>query len=249
MTEEQLVDIVSRVSPAAAAELHRRSASTVFVDMAGMSGWDARQLAWIATQLPRRVGAELEKAGFKLSKNYAVQNAPPPETNTYVPLVKRFDLRPAPDLVVVLSVSLTSLPGTVTMCVQPPSEFLNFRRCEHPHSFSVNPATHRADPHPGLWKDTFVPYPGARLLCSQAVDDFRSGVGITWFAYVTGDPPEKVMDFYVQKEGKQHVEMEEDSFQIRRGNRLLSVHRASSRDYPRCDKAPGPGDNTVIIVS
>ena len=101
----------------------------------------------------------------------------------------------------------------------------------------------------GLWKDTFVPYPGARLLCGQAVDDFRSGVGITWFAYVTGDPPEKVMDFYIQKEGKEHVEIKEDSFQIRRGNTSLSVHRASSRDYPRCREAPGPGDNTVIVVS
>ena len=141
MTEEQLADIVSRVGPAAAAELHRRRASTVFVDTAGMSGWDARQLAWIAAQLPRRVGAELEKAGFKLSKNYAAQNAPPPETNTTVPLLKKFDLRPAPDFVLVLSVLLTSPPGTVTMCVQPPSEFLNFKPCDRPQSFIVNPVT------------------------------------------------------------------------------------------------------------
>jgi hypothetical protein len=137
VTEGQLVDIVSRVCPAAAAELHRRGASTVFVDVAGMSGWDDRQLAWIGAELPRRVGAELEKAGFKLSKNRAAQNVPPPGTNTNVPLVKRFDLRPAPDLVVVLSVSLTSAPGTVTICVQPPSEFLSFRRCEQRQSFEV----------------------------------------------------------------------------------------------------------------
>jgi hypothetical protein len=137
VTEAQLVDIVSRVSPAAAAELHRRGASTVFVDVAGMNGWDAPQLAWIAVELPRRVGMELEKAGLKLSKNRAAQNAPPPGTNTNVPLVKRFDLRPAPDFVVVLSVSLTSGPGTVTMCVQPPSEFLSSRRCEQRQSFEV----------------------------------------------------------------------------------------------------------------
>ncbi len=137
VTEAQLVNIVSRVSPAAAAELHSRGASTVFVDVVGMSGWDARHLAWIAEELPRRVGAELEKAGFKVSKNRAAQNAPPPETNTNVPLVKRFDLWPVPDLVVVLSVSLTSAPGTITMCVQPPSEFLSFRRCEERKSFEV----------------------------------------------------------------------------------------------------------------
>jgi hypothetical protein len=137
VTEAQLVDIVSRVSPAATAELHRRGASTVFVDVAGMSGWDAQQLAWIAEVLPHRVGAELEKAGFKLSKNCAVQNAPPSGTNTNVPLVKTFDLRPAPDLVVVLSVSLTSAPGTITICVQPPSEFLSSRRCEQRQSVEV----------------------------------------------------------------------------------------------------------------
>ncbi len=137
VTEAQLVDVVSRISPAAAAELHRRGASTVFVDVAGMSGWDARQLAWIAEELPRKVGAEIEKAGFKLSKNRAEQSAPLPETNTNVPMIKRFDLRPAPDLVVVLSVSLTSTPGTITMCVQPPSEFLSFRQCEQRQIFEV----------------------------------------------------------------------------------------------------------------
>jgi len=137
VTEAQLVDIVSRVSPVAAAELHKRDAATVFVDVADMSGWDARQLAWIAAELPRRVSTELEKAGFKLSKNRATQNAPPPGTNTNVPVVKRFDLRPAPDLVVVLSVSLTSVPGTITMCVQLPSEFLSSRRCEQRQSFEV----------------------------------------------------------------------------------------------------------------
>jgi hypothetical protein len=137
VTEAQLRDVVLRVSPAAAAELHRRGASTVFVDVAGMSGWDARQLAWIAAELPRKVGAELEKVGFKLSKNRAPQNAPPPETNTNAPLVKRFDLQPVPNLVVVLSVSLISAPGTITMCVQPLSEFLSSKRCEQRQSFDV----------------------------------------------------------------------------------------------------------------
>jgi hypothetical protein len=143
VTEEQLVDIVSRLSLAAASELQRRGASTVFVDVAGMSGWDAQQLAWIAGELPHRVGAELEKSGFKLSKNCAAQNGPPQGTNTNAPLVKRFDLRPAPDLVVVLSVLLTSAPGTITICVQPPSEFLSSRRCEQRQSFELcSPTSH-----------------------------------------------------------------------------------------------------------
>jgi hypothetical protein len=78
------------------------------------------------------------ESGFKLSKNRATQKAAPPGTNTNVPLVKRFDLRPVPDLVVVLSVSLTSAPGTITMCVQPLSEFLSSRLCEQQQSFEVS---------------------------------------------------------------------------------------------------------------
>jgi hypothetical protein len=249
MTEEQVLDIVSRVSPAAAAELHRRGASIVFVDMAGMSGRDARQLAWISSELPRRIGADLQKAGFKLSKNSATQNAPQPETNTYAPSVKRFDLQPAPDFIVVLSAALTSPPGTITFCIQPLSEFLSSRRCEQQQSFSVNQSIHQSEPNPALWEDTFMPYPGARLLCSQAVDDFRSGVAINWCAYVTGDPPQKVMDFYLRQEERQNMEIKEESLQIRRGNRILSVHNAFSGDYPRCKKAPGPGDKTVIITA
>jgi hypothetical protein len=137
VTEAQLVDIVSRVSPAVAAELHARRATTVFVEVAGMSGWDARQLAWIAEELPHRVGAEFEKAGFKVSKNCAVQNAPPPGTDTNVPFVKRYDLRPVPDLVVVLSVSLTSAPGTISSCVQRPTEFLSYKGCEQRQSLQL----------------------------------------------------------------------------------------------------------------
>jgi hypothetical protein len=42
------VDIVTRVNPAAVAELHVRGSLTVFIDVAGMNGWDDRRLAWIA---------------------------------------------------------------------------------------------------------------------------------------------------------------------------------------------------------
>jgi hypothetical protein len=137
VTEAQLVEIVSRMSPAVAAELHARRATTVFVDVAGMSGWDARQLAWIAEELPHRVSAELEKAGFKVSENCAAQNAPSPGKDTNVPLVKRYDLQPVPDLVVVLSASLTSAPETISSCVQRPTEFLSYKGCKQRQSFEV----------------------------------------------------------------------------------------------------------------
>jgi hypothetical protein len=137
VTEAQLVDILSRVIPAVTAELHARRATTVFVEVAGMSGWDAQQLAWIAEELPHRVSAEIEKAGFKISKNCAAQNVPPPGTDTNVPIVKRYDLRPVPDLVVVLSASLTSAPGTISSCVQRPTEFLSYKGCEQRQNFEL----------------------------------------------------------------------------------------------------------------
>jgi hypothetical protein len=137
VTEAQLVDIVSRVSPAVTAELHARRATTVFVEVSGMSGWDARQLAWIAEELPHRVSAEIEKAGFKVSKNCAAQNVPPPGTETNVPIVKKYDLRPLPDLVVVLSASLTSAPGTISSCVQRLTEFLSYKGCEQRQNFEL----------------------------------------------------------------------------------------------------------------
>ena len=48
---------------------------------------------------------------------------------------------------------------------------------------------------------------GARLLCQQSVDSFQPPGGFTWYAYVTRDLPEKVMDFYLQKEGREHAEL------------------------------------------
>jgi len=136
--------------------------------------------------------------------------------------------------------------GTVQFEFEPRSQYLtNVVIHTTLEPWVASPATRQPDARP------FAIYPGARLLCSQAVDDFAHGVGFTWYAYVTEDLPEKVIDFYLQKEkeGSESVEVGKDSLRIHRGNSLLSVHRASANDYPRCDKAPGPGDNTVIIVS
>ncbi|MGA2326479.1 MAG: hypothetical protein ABSH05_09350 [Bryobacteraceae bacterium] len=99
----------------------------------------------------------------------------------------------------------------------------------------------------GEWLDVFAAYPGARELCSQHVSG--NLMHILWHAYVTRDIPEKVIAFYVQAEGQEHLEREENSVRLRHGDKVLSIHSASAKDYPDCGKAPGPEEKTVIIVS
>jgi hypothetical protein len=97
------------------------------------------------------------------------------------------------------------------------------------------------------WLDTFSAYPGARVLCSQHVTG--NIMHILWTAYVTVDATKDVIAFYVQAEGKERVELEENSVTVRRGDQVLSVHAASAKDYPRCGVEPRREERTVIIVS
>ncbi len=97
------------------------------------------------------------------------------------------------------------------------------------------------------WLDTFAAYPGAREHCSQHVTG--NVMHILWHAYVTGDTPDKVIAFYVQAEGEEHVEQGENSLTVRHGDKVLSIHSTPAKDYPTCGKAPRPEDKTIIIVS
>jgi hypothetical protein len=72
---------------------------------------------------------------------------------------------------------------------------------------------------------------------------------ILWHAYATRDIPEKVIAFYQQAEGQEHLERGENSVSFRHGEKVLSIHSASAKDYPDCGKAPGPEEKTVLIVS
>jgi len=97
------------------------------------------------------------------------------------------------------------------------------------------------------WLDAFPAYPGARELCSQHVTG--NVMHIVWSAYVTRDATEQVNGFYLREEGKEHAEQNENSLSFRHGDKVLSIHRASAKDYPDCGKAPSPEDKTVLIVS
>jgi hypothetical protein len=72
---------------------------------------------------------------------------------------------------------------------------------------------------------------------------------ILWSAYATRDAPEQVNAFYLQAEGKEHAEQNENSLTFRRGDKVLSIHRASAKDYPDCGTHPSPEEKTVLIVS
>ncbi len=99
----------------------------------------------------------------------------------------------------------------------------------------------------GRWLDVFPAYPGARELCSQHV---TGTVGhIIWTAYVTADEPERVGAFYLKAEGEGRAERDGEQLSFRHGDKVLSIHRASAKDYPDCGKRPGPNDKTVLIVS
>lgn len=99
----------------------------------------------------------------------------------------------------------------------------------------------------GKWLDTFTAYQGARELCSQHVTG--ATMHILWRAYVTVDATMDVIAFYVKAEDKEQLELGEHSLTLRRGDKVLSIHAASARDYPRCGADPRPGEKTVIIVS
>ncbi len=72
---------------------------------------------------------------------------------------------------------------------------------------------------------------------------------ILWRAYATADATKDVIAFYVKAEAKEHVELQENSVTVRRGDKALSVHSASAQDYPRCGVDPRHEERTVIIVS
>jgi hypothetical protein len=97
------------------------------------------------------------------------------------------------------------------------------------------------------WLGTFAVYPGARELCSQHVTG--NVMHILWHAYATRDLPEKVIAFYMQAEGKERAGQSENSVTFRHGDKVLSIHRASAKDYPECGKPPRPEEKTVLIVS
>ena len=97
------------------------------------------------------------------------------------------------------------------------------------------------------WLGTFATYPGARELCSQHVTG--NVMHILWNAYATRDTPEEVNAFYLQKEGKEHAEQGKNSLTFRHGDKVLSIHRASAKDYPNCGTPPSPEEKTVMIAS
>jgi len=106
---------------------------------------------------------------------------------------------------------------------------------------------------PQVWPtwEGFDAYPGARELCGQRV--YVAGqtpAHITWRAYVSASSPQAVIAFY---EGRHHALRASDVkewFSLRgREGQTLSVHDPAIPGYPTCDRRPGVGDQSVIIVA
>lgn len=103
-----------------------------------------------------------------------------------------------------------------------------------------------------------APYPGAALLCSEHVTgaperDGRPGAHITWRAYTTADPQERVTAHYLAALGSVNHAREGDEdiwrFPRNRPRRMASVHPATSSG-PWSDCAPAPaGTRTVVLLS
>ena len=99
------------------------------------------------------------------------------------------------------------------------------------------------------WVGSFERFPGARLLCQQHVTGAGSGAPhIIWFLYATERPTSEVREFYTKHPGEKRAETPVE-FELRDGNKILTVYPSTSSAYPRCGVEPKATDKTVIIVS
>jgi len=64
---------------------------------------------------------------------------------------------------------------------------------------------------------------------------------ISFWEYASKDAPDVVAKFYGTAVGRSKIGA--------RDLDTLSVHAAGDADVPDCGKKPGPGDQTVIVVS
>lgn len=98
---------------------------------------------------------------------------------------------------------------------------------------------------PGL----FEPPAGATLLCDQ--HDLATDAEVHWRSFATADARGSVEQHYrtLAERCGAEVKAEANQLGIGRGPQRLSVHDASPKAYPGCDKSPSSQHRTVVIVS
>jgi hypothetical protein len=101
------------------------------------------------------------------------------------------------------------------------------------------------------WLGAFVPFPGARRLCTQQVLGQSEGrrMEIHFTLYATRREPREAARFYALAHGLDW-KPEEQAITVKAGDgrKVLAVQRASE-PHPECGVEPKPEDRTVIVVS
>jgi len=129
-----------------------------------------------------------------------------------------------------------------------------FAACSNaPHNLKPESSTNTDHTASGDWLG-FTPYPGARQLCNEFTRGFggdHKEVEIHWVSFASRDANQQAIAFYSKTENGV-VERKEGSLTLRRGDPVqdvLSIHAASSTDYPSCTNRPGTDERTIIEVS
>lgn len=95
----------------------------------------------------------------------------------------------------------------------------------------------------------FVPYQGARPLCSEHVNS--AAMHITWQSYVTSDPVEAVVAHYEKAASRKATLRPDGAYNLEwSADHSLSVYPAAKNDaFPHCAVKPAPGERTVVLIS
>ena len=102
----------------------------------------------------------------------------------------------------------------------------------------------------GAWMG-FQPYAGARNLCEQWTAVLGSEKGeLHWRSFAVKDDFDRVAAFYARRDSAAAEKTNDGSLMLQHDKGIiLTIHRASATNYPKCDQAPRTGENTVIVLS
>lgn len=97
----------------------------------------------------------------------------------------------------------------------------------------------------------FAPYPEARDLCEQWTAVLGSERGeLHWRSFAVKDNFDRVAGFYARKESAAAEKTGDGSLMLHHEKGIiLTIHRASATNYPKCDQGPHEDENTVIVLS
>jgi hypothetical protein len=95
----------------------------------------------------------------------------------------------------------------------------------------------------------FEPPAGAELLCDEHV--MARAMEIHWRSFAVAEERVAVNQRYRERAASCAVAIvtKPPLFSISQGNRRLETYEAGAGGHPTCEKAPGPGARTVVVIS